>query len=72
MEKEGLSDKAKTLLAHIVSSGEKWLIEEVERMFKEASDEEDMLEELDLYLTRLDMKIKTFKEELEKTHEELS
>jgi len=72
MEKEGLSDKTKTLLANIVSSGEKWLIEEVERMFKEASDEEDLLEELDLYLTRLDMKIKSFKEELEKTHEELA
>ena len=72
MEKEGLSDKARALLAHFVSNGEKWLIEEVERMFKEASDEEDLLEELDLYLTRLDMKIKAFKEELEKAHEELS
>ncbi len=66
MEKEGLSDKTKLFLAQLVSSGEKWLVEEIEKMFKEASDEEDLLEELDLYLARLDMKLKKLKEEFEK------
>ena len=66
MEKEGLSDKTKLFLAQLVSGGEKWLVEEIEKMFKEASDEEDLLEELDLYLARLDMKLKKLKEEFEK------
>ena len=66
MEKEGLSDKTKLFLAQLVSGSEKWLVEEVEKMFKEASDEEDLLEELDLYLARLDIKLKKLKEEFEK------
>ena len=37
MEKEGLSEKAKAFLAGLVSSGEKWLIEDVEKMFTEAT-----------------------------------
>ena len=66
MDKEGLSDKTKMFLAQLVASGEKWLVEEIEKMFKEAEDEEDLLEELDLYLARLDMKLKKLKEEFEK------
>ena len=66
MDKEGLSDKTKMFLAQLVSAGEKWLVEEIEKMFKEAEDEEDLLEELDLYLARLDMKLKKLKEEFEK------
>ena len=53
-------------VAQLVSAGEKWLVEEIEKMFKEAEDEEDLLEELDLYLARLDMKLKKLKEEFEK------
>lgn len=66
MEKDRLSEKAKALLATILSGSDKWLIEDVEKIYKEASDEEDFLEELDLYVARLEMKLKRIKQEFEK------
>ena len=39
MDKAGLSDKTKMFLAQLVASGEKWLVEEIEKMFKKTEEE---------------------------------
>ena len=66
MEGKELSKTTKEFIERILASGEKWLIEDLERMFKEAVDEPDFLQEFQLYLTRLDVKIKTLRDEFAK------
>jgi len=66
MDAKNLSEQGKTFLQHILSTGEKWLAEEVKKMCDASSDEADFLEELTLYLTRLELKVKALKEESEK------
>ena len=66
MDPNKFSDEAKTFLQHVLGTGEKWLAEEIKKMYESATDEKDFLEETVLYLTRLDIKIKTLKKVCEK------
>ena len=66
MDAKNLSEQGKTFLQHILSTVEKWLAEEVKKMCDASSDEEDFLEEVVLYLTRIELKVKALKEESEK------
>ncbi len=66
MEAKNLSEQAKTFLQHLLSTGEKWLAEEVKKICDSSTDETDFLEEVSLYLTRLELKVKALKEEAEK------
>jgi len=65
MKKEAVSDHLKSFLGRMLSHADKWLVEDIEKIFKEASDEEDFLEELDLYIARLEMKSKTLRKEFD-------
>ncbi len=66
MDAKNCSENAKAFLQDVLSTGEKWLAEEIKKMCENASDEEDFLEEASLYLTRLEIKIRTLKETSEK------
>ena len=66
MEREGFSEQTIVFLRRLAATGETWLVEEVHQMAKQAADEEDFIEELNLYIARLEMKVKTLKEEFEK------
>lgn len=70
MDGSQLSNTTKEFIERILASGEKWLIEDLERMFKEAVDEPDFLQEFRFYLTRLDVKIKTLRDEFAKIYSE--
>ncbi|HBQ21921.1 MAG: hypothetical protein A2Z91_01010 [Deltaproteobacteria bacterium GWA2_38_16] len=59
-------EDAKAFLQHVLASGEKWLAEEVKKIYDQSSDQTDFLEEVSLYLTRLELKLKALKEECEK------
>lgn len=61
-----LSPKTKHFIENLLATGEQWLIADLEKIFQEADDEKDFLEEFQLYLTRLDVKIKTLKDEFSK------
>lgn len=61
-----VSETTKQFLEKLLETGEKWLAEEIKKIYNSSTDEEDFLEETNLYLTRLEIKIKTLKEECEK------
>lgn len=66
MGAENFSEETKDLLKQVLNAGEKWLAEEIKKIYDASSDEKDFLEEVNLYLTRLELKIKALKEECEK------
>lgn len=63
---QNISEETKFFLQKLLETGEKWLAEEVKKIYDASADEKDFLEETSLYLTRLEIKIKTLKEESEK------
>lgn len=65
MDTKKFSEKTKNFLQDILGTGEKWLAEEIKKIFDRSSDEKDFLEEVNLYLTRLELKIKSLKKECE-------
>lgn len=69
MEAKDFSEQTKAFLQHILSTGEKWLAEKIKQIYDDSSDERDFLEEVNLYLTRTELKIKSLKEECEKLTE---
>jgi lantibiotic modifying enzyme len=66
MQGSELTHKTKQFIENLLATGEQWLISDLEKIFQEAKDEEDFLEEFQLYLTRLDVKVKTLKDEFSK------
>lgn len=66
MDLKNISDNTKKFLQQVLGSGEKWLAEEIKKISEGSCDEKDFLEEVSLYLTRLEIKIRTLKEETEK------
>lgn len=66
MARQNISEETKLFLQKLLETGEKWLAEEVKKIYDASTDEKDFLEETSLYLTRLEIKIKTLKEECEK------
>lgn len=66
MDLKDLSQHSKQFLKNVLGSGEKWLAEEIKKISENSSDEKDFLEEVVLYLTRIEIKIRTLKEEGEK------
>lgn len=63
---ENISQETKLFLQKLLGTGEKWLAEEIKKIYDSSSDEKDFLEDVLLYLTRIDMKVKGIKEECEK------
>ena len=68
MEHHQISEKTKTFLQLILGTGEKWILEEVNKIFNDSTDEEDFIEEMNLYLARLELKIKNIKEQFGKIY----
>lgn len=66
MQGPQLSDEAKGFIEKLIATGEKWLISDLEKIYQESKDEDDFLQEFQLYLTRLDVKIKTLRDEFSK------
>lgn len=66
MDSKSFSEEAKAFLQHVLESGEPWLIENIKKIYEKSSDEKDFLEEVSLYLTRLELKARGLKEECEK------
>ncbi|OGQ33898.1 MAG: hypothetical protein A3F16_04685 [Deltaproteobacteria bacterium RIFCSPHIGHO2_12_FULL_43_9] len=66
MQGPQLSTETKEFIERLIASGEKWLISDLEKIYQESKDEEDFLQEFQLYLTRLDIKIKTLRDEFSK------
>ena len=66
MDAKQFSEQTKTFLQNIFNTGEKWLAEEIKKIYERSSDENDFLEETNLYLTRMELKVKALKEECEK------
>lgn len=66
MQGPELSTESKQFIERLISTGEQWLITDLERIFQESKDEADFLQEFQLYLTRLDLKIKTLRDEFSK------
>ena len=66
MDPKHFSDQTKTFLQSIANTGEKWLAEEVKKIYEQSSDENDFLEEVNLYLMRMELKVKALKEACEK------
>ena len=65
MDSKGFSPEAKSFLQHLLESGEPWLIESIKKIYDKSSDEKDFLEEVGLYLTRLELKTRKLKQECE-------
>ncbi len=66
MDPKHFSDQTKNFLQNIANTGEKWLAEEVKKIYEQSTDENDFLEELNLYLMRMELKVKALKEACEK------
>lgn len=66
MDLKDVSENTKHFLQQVLGSGEKWLAEEIKKISETSTDEEDFLEEVVLYLTRIELKIRTLKEQGEK------
>lgn len=66
MQGPQLSTDTKGFIERLITTGEKWLISDLEKIYQESKDENDFLQEFQLYLTRLDVKIKTLKDEFSK------
>jgi hypothetical protein len=66
MDTSHMSDQTKEFLQSVISSGEKWLGEEVKALFESSENEKDFLDDTTLYLTRIEIKVRQLKEQSEK------
>ena len=66
MDASQASNTTKSFLEKVAQAGETWLAEEIKKIFENASDEKDFLEEVTLYLTRIEMKTRDLKQYAEK------
>lgn len=66
MDGKTFSPEAKAFLQRVLNAGEPWLVESVKNIYEKSSDEKDFLEEVGLYLTRTELKVRDLKTECEK------